>query len=279
MMPNQYIKITVLVATYNAAHCLQRCIDSVANQTYSNVELIILDGGSTDGTVDIIKANEKVIGYWESKPDKGIAHAWNKALRNMSGDWFIILGADDYLHDAHVLETFVQRLCEAGNSLVVYGEVNRVNEHGKVIEANDGGPWSLKRFLERPMYTCHQSMFCNRALIEKIGYFDEEFRTAMDYDFILRAAKITTPYYLHGFLVANFTFGGVTGSVQDIVKMHREIMRVKKKNGYKPVQGYYYYALLKVGVKWVLEKVFGRHIRETLVDRYRMFTGRAPKFK
>lgn len=72
--------ISVIVAVYNGEKTLQHCIDSVSNQAYPHKELIIIDGGSTDGTVDILRADNDKIAYWESEPDKGIYHAWNKAL-------------------------------------------------------------------------------------------------------------------------------------------------------------------------------------------------------
>jgi glycosyltransferase involved in cell wall biosynthesis len=78
--------ISVIVAVYNGAKTLQRCIDSVSDQTYPNKELIIIDGGSTDGTIEIIRSNQDQITYWQSEPDNGIYHAWNKALDHASGD-------------------------------------------------------------------------------------------------------------------------------------------------------------------------------------------------
>jgi len=277
MIGNKCVKISIIVAVYNGAETLQRCIDSIANQRYLNLELIIIDGASTDGTVDIIKMNSEHITYWVSEPDKGIGDAWNKALKVLKGDWFLILGADDYLADQFVIESFVVRLdgVDINNHLVLYGEVNRVNMGGVIIEANDGGEWSIDRFLSRPMYVCHQSIFCHSSLIKKIGSFDESLRTSMDYDYLLRSTKLTTPCYLKGLLVSNFTLGGVSGSTADILTMYREIMAVKVKNGYQAVQGYFYFMLMKVAVKYLLERVFGSRVRRGLVNCYRMITGRS----
>ena len=272
----EQVKISIIVAVYNGVKTLQRCIDSVAKQTYQNIELIIMDGGSTDGTVELIQANRDKIAYWESKPDNGIAHAWNKALNKLTGDWFIVLGADDYLNNENVLSSFIQSLPECGESLIVYGEVNRVNTKGDVIERNDGAPWSLKRFLSRPMYVCHQSIFCHSSLIEKVGTFDESLRIAIDYDYIFRCLKYTTPYYVEGLVVSDFALGGVSGSTKDILKMYREFMHVKSKNGYKKVQGYFYFMMAKVWVKYFLECAFGSRVRRFTVDCYRIITGRRP---
>lgn len=83
---------SVIVAVYNGAKTLQRCIDSVSNQTYPQKELIIIDGGSADGTVDILRVNNDKIAYWKFKPDRGIYHAWNKALDHVQGAWIYFWG-------------------------------------------------------------------------------------------------------------------------------------------------------------------------------------------
>lgn len=96
--------ISIIVAVFNGKITLQHCIDSVAQQTYPNKELIIIDGGSKDGTVNLLEENRNKISYWISEPDRGIYNAWNKGLEQTTGKWIIFLGADDYLWDVRVLE-------------------------------------------------------------------------------------------------------------------------------------------------------------------------------
>ena len=116
--------VTVVVAVRNGARSLQRCIVSVAGQTLTAHELIVMDGGSSDGTVEILKANAEKIGYWESSPDRGIFHAWNKAVARARGDWICFLGADDYLWSPDTLEQFYPHLEGALPAhKVVYGTV------------------------------------------------------------------------------------------------------------------------------------------------------------
>ncbi|MGZ8195151.1 MAG: glycosyltransferase, partial [Methylosarcina sp.] len=79
--------ISIVVAVYNGREVLQQCVDSIASQTYKNKELIVIDGGSKDGTVDLLMKNQDRIGYWLSEPDKGIYNAWNKALPKVRGEW------------------------------------------------------------------------------------------------------------------------------------------------------------------------------------------------
>src|SRR3990172_6849742 len=95
--------ISIIVAVYNGKATLQQCIDSVAQQTYPNKELVIIDGGSNDGTVELLEKNRSKFSYWISEPDRGIYNAWNKGLVQAHGEWVCFLGADDYLWDATVL--------------------------------------------------------------------------------------------------------------------------------------------------------------------------------
>ena len=89
---------TIIIAVFNGAKTLQQCIDSVAQQSYPNKQLIIIDGGSTDGTVELLQANDQSISYWVSEPDAGIYNAWNKGLKQANGEWICFLGADDYFY-------------------------------------------------------------------------------------------------------------------------------------------------------------------------------------
>ncbi|MEQ1667696.1 MAG: glycosyltransferase [Sulfuriferula sp.] len=89
--------ISIIIAVYNGKATLQQCIDSVVQQTYSNKELIIIDGGSKDGTVELLEENRNKFSYWESEPDRGIYNAWNKGLTQAKGEWICFLGADCFI--------------------------------------------------------------------------------------------------------------------------------------------------------------------------------------
>ena len=93
--------VTIVTSVFNGGHLLENTIKSIISQTYSNIEYIIIDGGSKDQTIDIIKKYDANIDYWISEPDDGIYFAWNKALQRATGDWIAFIGADDiYKHDA-----------------------------------------------------------------------------------------------------------------------------------------------------------------------------------
>ena len=104
------IKISVVMAVYNRVNVVEQAISSVVNQTYNNIEFIIIDGGSTDGTIDIIKKYEDKITYWVSEPDTGLYNAFNKGCRAATGDYIAIIGSDDCYCNEHVIEDAVSEI-------------------------------------------------------------------------------------------------------------------------------------------------------------------------
>jgi len=177
------MKITIIVAVYNGAKTLQACLDSIAGQTYPNRELIVIDGGSTDGTIEILQSNTDLITYWESQKDRGIAHAWNKALEHVTGDWIIFLGADDRLHDSHVLSEMADELKNDSVNDLVYGQINI--EGGKFDGEVLGGIFKPDILIRR-MNIPHTATFHRKRFFDDIGQFDESFKIAIDYDLLLR---------------------------------------------------------------------------------------------
>src|SRR3569833_120643 len=138
-------KISVIMAVYNGAKSLQHCLDSYTAQTNANKELIIIDGGSTDGSVDIIKANADRIAYWVTEKDRGIYHAWNKGLDKVTGDWVCFIGSDDYWWSADVFEKMAAGLDGVYPPVrVVYGTVAVLGKDGEVLR-RFGSPWEQAR--------------------------------------------------------------------------------------------------------------------------------------
>lgn len=185
--------ITVIVAVFNGAQTLQRCIDSIAEQTYPYKELIVMDGGSTDGTVEILKVNNDKIAYWESKPDRGIAHAWNKALTQTTGDWILFLGADDRLADHDVFSRMAPVLRANYDEYLVFGQIMLCG--GDWDGTPVGTKWDWKRFRRR-MTIPHPAAFHARRLFDEWGYYDETKRIASDYELLLRLKKRLSPVFV-----------------------------------------------------------------------------------
>lgn len=224
--------ISVIVAVYNGAKTLQRCIDSVSDQTYLNKELIIIDGGSTDGTIEIIKSNQDKITYWKSEPDNGIYNAWNKALNHVKGDWICFLGSDDSLWKSSVFEEIIPHMIKAESQGIrmVYGQVARVTEDGE-ISCVDGFSWekTWRSIIIDGIGTfTHQGMFHHRSLFELYGRFDESFKIAGDYELLIRAFKNGgNAIFVDGLIVTGMQVGGITSNS---IKLVKENARARKNN-------------------------------------------------
>lgn len=271
--------ISIIVAVYNRATSLQRCIDSVASQTYANKELIIIDGGSTDGTVDILKANAPKITYWESERDRGIYHAFNKALTQAKGEWIYFLGSDDYLWDAQTLNTIVDELKNIKNEnvKVVYGKVAIVSQTGDVLQVINQ-PWQqVKKLFLQGCYICHQGVFQHQSLFAQHG-FDESFPISGDYELLLRELKSprSQPIFLSDITVAAMQTGGYSTSPQHRIKILQEYARARRKNRVLVFPLVWLWSYTKAAIWLVLMKTFSKQTVTYIADRYRSFTGRVP---
>ncbi len=176
-------KISIITITLDAERYLEQTIASVVNQTYTNREYIIVDGGSTDGTLDIIKKYESEIDNWISEPDNGIADAMNKGIDLATGDYILFLHSDDYLVNSSVLERASKYLGDRFDIFFfqVLHDINGQNQ----VSSNRPLGW-LTNF---KMGSCHQGQLCSRKLFQRIGKFDTSFKIDMDYDLIMRAYR------------------------------------------------------------------------------------------
>lgn len=183
------IKISVITITFNSEKYLEQTIQSVVNQTYKNIEYIIIDGGSTDSTLNIIRKYDNRIKKWISEPDKGIADAMNKGIALSTGEYIYFLHSDDYLFSKNVIDDFVKEQDEFKADIFAHSIIFN-KSLGKSVEIlpRGYGVWlNLKNGFH------HQGTFCRRNVFEKIGGFDVQFKIAMDYDFFLRAYNNNIP--------------------------------------------------------------------------------------
>jgi glycosyltransferase involved in cell wall biosynthesis len=228
-------KITIITAVYNAQKYLEECIVSVINQTYTNVEYIIIDGGSSDDSVDIIKKYQNKIKYWESEPDDGIYDAWNKGLAQAEGDWIAFVGADDQLlPDA--IDTYVNHIVNhpRQDSLqFVSSRIELVDEELMPLRIV-GEAWSWERF-KLSMVTWHVGAFHSRRLFAEYGIFDPFYKISGDYELLLRPRNhLTTSFIDH--LTVKMRTGGT--SAKNLVRASEETYRAKIKNKIiSPIKG------------------------------------------
>lgn len=272
--------ISVIVAAFNRSASLQRCIDSVAHQTYPHKELIIIDGGSTDGTVDVLNANNQKIAYWESERDRGIYHAFNKALNHAKGDWIYFLGSDDYLWDTQSLNNIAQEIknIKDKNIRLVYGKVAIVSQNGNVLQTINK-PWrQIKHLFLQGCYICHQGVFHHKSLFEKHGKFDESFPITGDYELLLRElkSKENQPLFLPNITVAAMQTGGYSSSPQHRITILQEYATARRKNHVIVFPRVWLWSYIKALIWLMLMNTFNKKIVNYIADRYRLLTGRVP---
>jgi glycosyltransferase involved in cell wall biosynthesis len=179
--PNKPL-ITIVTVCLNAENNIKKTIKSVIEQSYDNIEYIIIDGGSTDNTLSIIKRNEHNVDYWISETDKGIYDAMNKAIEVANGEWINFMNAGDQFFDKKTCETFVKKSFNT-TSHIIYGNYS--------VNYNNNLYINKKAFSKLTIYklpTTHQSFFVKRSLYEKQKY-NTKFDIGADFDFYLRCIK------------------------------------------------------------------------------------------
>ncbi|MGC8981891.1 MAG: glycosyltransferase family 2 protein, partial [Minisyncoccia bacterium] len=179
--------ITVITVVFNGAKTLEETIKSVINQTYPNVEYIIIDGGSTDGTLDIIKKYEDQIDYWVSEPDKGIYDAMNKGVTLALGYYIYFLGSDDVVFSSEVFSKILSLI--KLDTKLIYGNVY-FKESGEIYD----GEFSKFKLCTRNI--CHQAILYSIYLFKKYGLYNLKYKILADYEFNLRVWKKSKPKYV-----------------------------------------------------------------------------------
>ena len=176
-------RLSIVIATWNAARTLERCLSSIEGQIFTDWELLIADGGSADGTVDLITKHERIVTWWQSSNDAGIYDAWNQALAHATGEYVCFLGADD----AWANEAALAKLFAAIGS----GRYDLVTSRGRLTDPSGGkatvfgSAWNFRR-LGRRMVVSHPGLLHQRSLFETYGLFDTHYRIAGDLEFLLR---------------------------------------------------------------------------------------------
>ncbi len=223
--------MTIIVAVLNRAATVKRCLESIEAQDYPAKELIVMDGGSTDGTLSVLEKFRASMIYFESAPDRGIYHAWNNALDHARGEWICFLGADDFFWSPQALTEMEPFLFEASEKgiRVVYGQVVKINRAGSVLRV-EGKSWEKIRWLmPHGMPLPHPGLMHHRSLFDIHGVFDESFRIAGDYDLLLRELRNGQALHAHNVRVVGSEIGGIADSLK--LLSHKEVSKARQKNG------------------------------------------------
>ena len=208
--------VSVITAVYNRAAVLPRCIASVAAQDYPHVEHIVVDGGSTDGTVDVVRAHQHSLGAWISEPDRGVYDAWNKGLALARGEWIAFLGADDqYRPDA--VRRYVETAAANPAAEYVSSRVELLYPGG--VGRLIGRPWNWREF-RRHMCVAHVGSFHRASLFGRVGNYDTRYRIVGDYELLLRAGEGLRAAFLNA-VTARMDAGGLSDSTAALTEARR----------------------------------------------------------
>lgn len=231
------MKVSIITVAFNSALTIEETIKSVLSQKSADIEYIIIDGGSTDKTLQIIQTFRERIQIIVSEPDKGIYDAMNKGISLASGDVIGVLNSDDIYADNQVISDVIYQFCNHPNLDVLYGDLVYVkkDDTNKIVRT-----WKSKayfdNFFENGNVPPHPSLFVSSKVYRVAGPFDIRYNLAADYEFMFRVFKkgiFHTKYFNR--LIVKMRLGGATNkSFRNIVNGNREILDAWVNNGIKP---------------------------------------------
>jgi len=221
--------VSIVTPSYNQAKYLDETIKSVLSQSYSNLEYIVIDGGSQDGSVEIIKKYQDQISWWSSEPDQGQTDAINKGFAHANGEIFAWLNSDD-TYEPSAVSSCVDFLLTHPNIGMVYGDANFIDSEGKVIGKFNAKQTTYQRLRRGSVYVPQQASFWRANLWHQVGPLDPSLYFAMDYDLWLKLARITEIRYMPQ-LWANFRLHDETKTISEDDRCWPEMLQIHKRDG------------------------------------------------
>ncbi len=219
-------KITIITASFNSSKTIGQTIQSVLNQSYKNIEYIIIDANSSDNTINVIKSFESFFSdnfIWLSEPDNGIYDAWNKGVKLSSGDWIMFVGSDDILCKDSVI-SYVEIINNNPGLNFISSKCCLVNKDLLPLRIY-GNKWNF--IMNKYCVIAHVGSLHHKSLFIEKGYFNNNYKITGDYDFLLRCRDIISPYFIPK-VTAFVREGGISG--RNIFKVSKERLHVKIAN-------------------------------------------------
>lgn len=227
------MKVSIITVSFNSAKTIADTIESVLSQDFPEIEYIVVDGGSTDGSIDIIRQNENRISQWISEKDQGMYDAMNKGIAMATGDVIGILNSDDVYMNTRVISDLM-RLMQTQNTEVVFADLILVDssDQNKVIRYYDSGRFHPDKFRFGWM-PAHPTVFVKRELYQRVGKFSTTYQIAADYEMLIRmlaTEKASYAYYPKP-VVRMRSGGASTSGISRNWILNQEIIRACKENG------------------------------------------------
>lgn len=266
-----YPLVTVITVVYNNDRYLKTTIDSVLAQSYDNLEYIIVDGGSTDGTLDLIHQHEDRIDYWISEPDKGLYDAMNKGVALASGEIIGILNSDD-LYFTNTVEQVVEEYRQHSTPCVIYGSMRKFVDEEKIISINRGD-LSDRAFDTASIVINHPTCFVSRSLYQDFGGFKPEYEVGADRELMMRFHSQGVEFINLERALAQFRLGGTTSdrSLSSIFN-HEVVQEYLLLSEYKVNKTTIAKVLGKKTIqalrKWIIYRVLGERLANKLIMSY-----------
>jgi len=228
-MNSKGVKVSIITSVYNRSNLLEKCIKSVIKQTHKKIEYIVIDGGSNDGSVELIKEYENEIDFWVSEPDDGVYDAMNKGIRRATGDVIGLLNSDDY-YERDTAQVVAETYADHPRSIIV-GAMNRILPDGSTYTLRGGlSRKALDSSIAYRTPVNHPATFVPASVYDRIGLFDTSIKISSDYEFICRAYKAKVPFVFVDQVLSNMRAGGLSSGTNNALQRALELYRARKKN-------------------------------------------------
>lgn len=264
-MTDEQPLVSIITPSFNQAKFLRQTMDSVLSQDYPHVEYLVIDGGSTDGSLQIIQEYEGRLAYWESTPDKGQTDAINKGFGRAKGKYLAWLNSDDIYQPGAISEAvaYLEAHPEVG---LVYGDCSFIDAEGQKIGDFPAAQTDFARLRRGYVHIPQQSAFFRADLWKKVGPLDPSFYFAMDYDLWVRIAREAPMIYLPGHHWASFRLHGDAKTIAADARCWPEMLRVHYREGgswFSPIV--FKYGLRKLAapfINWRRKRMFRKSKNE-----------------